>query len=338
VYQFHTRTKTGRSRSLNQAAPDAWVEINATDAAHYGITEGDLVRVESPRGAIEVHARIGQVMAGAVFAPFHYGAWDLDTSDPAAQSRAGQRVNHDRVGSGIEAALLQDRGLPHQQATGRDTALRGAHDRGVGTRPRAARGATHRRRRTDRQRHGADSPLSQRPGAGDRSPRARRDRDARRALMPHLGTYVQLAHRSEQTLADSFRTVAYGHFQQIDIFHTCLLLADMSDGHIRDLAPVARRYATTGGDEVDEPERLHAAGVAQVRTGQIGLLRDLQDLHLLATLVHTTWTVLAQGAQGLRDKELLDVTTRSDSETGRQLSWLTTRMKAAAPQALIIAP
>ena len=36
------------------------------------------MRVESPRGAIEVRARVGQVMPGAVFAPFHYGHWDPD--------------------------------------------------------------------------------------------------------------------------------------------------------------------------------------------------------------------------------------------------------------------
>jgi anaerobic selenocysteine-containing dehydrogenase len=76
VYQFHTRTKTGRSRPLNDAAPDAWIELSPPDAAERGIIEGDRVRVESPRGAIEVRARIGDVMPGAVFAPFHYGHWD----------------------------------------------------------------------------------------------------------------------------------------------------------------------------------------------------------------------------------------------------------------------
>jgi anaerobic selenocysteine-containing dehydrogenase len=76
VYQFHTRTKTGRSRRLDDAAPDAWVELAAADADRLGVRDGDWVRVESPRGAIEVRARIGPVMEGAVFAPFHYGHWD----------------------------------------------------------------------------------------------------------------------------------------------------------------------------------------------------------------------------------------------------------------------
>jgi hypothetical protein len=153
--------------------------------------------------------------------------------------------------------------------------------------------------------------------------------------MPHLSTYVGLADHSERTLADSFRTVAHGHAHVADVFHTCQLLARMSDQHRADLAPAAQRY---GEDDVEEPERLHADGLAQVRVGEIGLLRDLQDLHVLATLVQTTWTVIAQGAQGLRDRELLEIANAANAETSRQLTWLNTRMKEAAPQALIVAP
>ncbi|HEX5568868.1 MAG TPA: nitrate reductase [Streptomyces sp.] len=92
VYHFHTRTKTGRSRSLSEAAPDAWVELSAADARRLGIGEGDRVRVESPRGAIEVRARIGQVREGAVFAPFHYGTWDLEETVPGGASRQANEL------------------------------------------------------------------------------------------------------------------------------------------------------------------------------------------------------------------------------------------------------
>ncbi|MEZ0580549.1 molybdopterin oxidoreductase family protein [Nocardioides sp. MH1] len=92
VYQFHTRTKTARARSLHDAAPDAWVELSPTDAEGLGISEGDLVEVRSPRGKIEVRARIGRVMAGAVFAPFHYGSWDLDDIAPGQQHRQANEL------------------------------------------------------------------------------------------------------------------------------------------------------------------------------------------------------------------------------------------------------
>ena len=154
--------------------------------------------------------------------------------------------------------------------------------------------------------------------------------------MPHLSTYVALADHSEQILAESFRTLADGRPDVHDVFHMCHTLAAMSDAHRERLRPVVARY---GEDpDVNEPERLRATGVAQVRQGEVGLLRDLQDIHLLATLVKSTWMVVSQGAQGLRDRELLGVAQQSMADTGRQLTWLETRMKSAAPQALIVAP
>ncbi len=157
--------------------------------------------------------------------------------------------------------------------------------------------------------------------------------------MLHMATYGRLLHRAEQTLADSFRTVGEGHAQEVDVLQMCSTLARMSDEHVRMLEPVAERYGDeTSGDLVDEVERLHADGLGQTRPGAVGLLRDLQDLYLLAPLCSTTWTLVMQGAQALRDRELIGVVQEAQRSTGRQLSWLTTRMKAAAPQALLMSP
>lgn len=157
--------------------------------------------------------------------------------------------------------------------------------------------------------------------------------------MPHLATYVALADRTERTLADSLRTVSEGHAKYPDVFFTCQTLAQMSDHHIEWLGPTVQRYGEQSADQhLDEPERLHAAGLAEVRSGPVGLLRDLQDLLVLATLVQTTWTVIGQAAQGMRDEELLAVARKATSQTTRQVAWLNTRMKVAAPQALIVDP
>jgi len=153
--------------------------------------------------------------------------------------------------------------------------------------------------------------------------------------MPHLATYVGLVDHSEHVLADSLRIVGEGHARVADVYHLCGVLATWSDGHRRRLEPVVARY---GEEDVEEPERLRGDSLPEARSGEIGLLRDLQDLHLLATLVKSTWLVVAQGAQGLRDEELLEIATASLADTERQLTWLTTRMKVSAPQALIVAP
>jgi ferredoxin-nitrate reductase len=98
VYQFHTRTKTGRAPELQAAAPEAWVELSAGDAARLGVADGDQVRVESRRGAIQVPARITGIDPGTVFVPFHYAdqaaneltrtAWDPVSKQPQFKAAA----------------------------------------------------------------------------------------------------------------------------------------------------------------------------------------------------------------------------------------------------------
>lgn len=90
VYHFHTRTKTARAPQLDAAAPDVWVELSAADAAAGEIHEGDLVRIASPRGAIEAPVRVSGIRPGVVFVPFHYGSWDHDDA-PGPQRGAKVR-------------------------------------------------------------------------------------------------------------------------------------------------------------------------------------------------------------------------------------------------------
>ncbi|PID22383.1 nitrate reductase [Sporosarcina sp. P3] len=81
VWHWHTRTKTGRSPMLHMAAQHGYVEVNKKDAERLNIIEGEVVRVTSPRGEIEVPARIGDaVQEGLLFVPFHFGNLDKKES------------------------------------------------------------------------------------------------------------------------------------------------------------------------------------------------------------------------------------------------------------------
>ncbi|WP_426625673.1 molybdopterin oxidoreductase family protein [Leifsonia sp. McL0607] len=90
VYHFHTRTKTGRTPLLQEAAPEVWLELAASDAAARGLTEGELVEVRSRRGRIVAPVRITDIKPGTVFAPFHYGYWD---APPEAEERHPTAAN-----------------------------------------------------------------------------------------------------------------------------------------------------------------------------------------------------------------------------------------------------
>lgn len=87
VYHFHTRTKTGRSQALNDAAPQDFVQISSADAQRLGIVGGDWIKVTSRRGKLEAQAQTGDVAPGEIFVPFHYGYWD----DPE-RSRAANEL------------------------------------------------------------------------------------------------------------------------------------------------------------------------------------------------------------------------------------------------------
>jgi hypothetical protein len=57
----------------------------------------------------------------------------------------------------------------------------------------------------------------------------------------------------------------------------------------------------------------------------------------MATECEVTWALVGQAAQGARDADLLEVVERCRGEVAAQLKWLRTRMKQAAPQALVVA-
>jgi hypothetical protein len=150
----------------------------------------------------------------------------------------------------------------------------------------------------------------------------------------HLAHYLGLLHQAQLNLATAFREVADAHADEADVHDLCEKLAGQCDEHAGQLHPFAARY---GEDAPDEPDRLHSELFAGARDGPLGLLRDLHDLYLMATECDVAWTLIGQAAQGARDRELLAVVERCEGETAVQLKWLMTRMKQAAPQALVAA-
>jgi hypothetical protein len=150
----------------------------------------------------------------------------------------------------------------------------------------------------------------------------------------HLAHYLGLLHRALVNLDDAYRQVGDQHGEEPDVRHSCQRLARQCQEHARRLQPFAHRYSE---DAPAEPDRLHSELFRGTRGGGLGLLRDLQDLYLMAAECDICWTVIGQAAQGARDRDLFDVVRSCEGEAVTQLHWLRTRMKQAAPQALVVA-
>lgn len=91
LYHWHGGTLSRRSPGLEAIAPEAEVEINPADAAHYEISDGTLVRVASRRGEVVAAAKVTRRSpAGTIFMTFHYAEaaanlLTINAVDPAAK-------------------------------------------------------------------------------------------------------------------------------------------------------------------------------------------------------------------------------------------------------------
>jgi len=92
VEHWHTRTKTAQVAILERMAPNAWLEMNPSDAQRLGFRSHDRVNVTSRRGHVDrVELRITQIVApGQVFMPFHFSETNVnevtqDAFDPISR-------------------------------------------------------------------------------------------------------------------------------------------------------------------------------------------------------------------------------------------------------------
>jgi predicted molibdopterin-dependent oxidoreductase YjgC len=73
LFHFHTGTLTRKVKGLNVFRGEELVEMNPEDASALGITDGDMVKVVSRRGAVEAKAKVTDASpAGVVFMTFHF--------------------------------------------------------------------------------------------------------------------------------------------------------------------------------------------------------------------------------------------------------------------------
>ena len=300
VYHFHTRTKTGRSQALNDAAPDAFVQVNAEDAERLGIADGELVDVASRRGRVRVAAKVGDIIPGHVFIPFHYGTFDRPDGPPRAANEL-TITEWDAVSKQphFKYAAVS---LSRISLAGKVGDAAGAAAEAVGTALHAAANLV-------------------------------KSEQAKATGKMHVGNYLGLAEASETHLAESLLHVARHHAAEPDVKQMTELLAFWSGANKAALAPLVARHEET---REAEPEALHRALFHGPRSGSLGLVRDLHDLWLLAQEVTLAYELLMQAGRSLRDEEMLRIVEEASRQTRRQADWLRTRIDQAAPQALAV--
>jgi hypothetical protein len=157
-----------------------------------------------------------------------------------------------------------------------------------------------------------------------------------------IGLVLHELHRSENDLAHEFLQVSERHKADHEIYHLGRDLAGWSQHHVRELAEIAKDYDVDLNPEPESElglmERVREKGgelVGRRSEASLLMLRDLREIYMKAAGVSVDWEMLAQAAQGIKDKELLAVTQRCHPDTLRQMRWANGKLKESSTQALV---
>ncbi len=88
---FHTGTMSRNSKILDRMVPEAFVEINPSDAKKLGVSDNEMVIVSTRRGSINIKAKITDMPKdNVVFIPFHFveaaaNKLTIDALDPTCK-------------------------------------------------------------------------------------------------------------------------------------------------------------------------------------------------------------------------------------------------------------
>jgi hypothetical protein len=160
--------------------------------------------------------------------------------------------------------------------------------------------------------------------------------------MSKIKLVLRELHRSENSLLRDLLMVADRHRVDHEIFHTARDITVWSRDHLRRLSACASTHGlhldptpSSGAPAVVERLVRHTS-VLLGRRPEPGLvlLADLRRLHRKAAGVSLDWELLAQSAQAMRQRDLLDLAQRCHPQTLRQLKWANAQLKIYSPQIL----
>jgi hypothetical protein len=159
--------------------------------------------------------------------------------------------------------------------------------------------------------------------------------------MSKLPLVLRELHRSETSLGRDLLALADRHRTDHEIFHVARDIARWSQIHVGRLAEVGRDH----GVRLDPEPRwtipaasalVQRAGTALRTRPETGLLllADLRRVHRKAAGVSLDWELLAQAAQAMRQRDLLELAQDCHPQTLRVMRWANAHLKVVSPQAI----
>jgi hypothetical protein len=160
---------------------------------------------------------------------------------------------------------------------------------------------------------------------------------------PGIALFLRQVHGGEADLEQELHAVGERHSADHEIRHVTVDLARWSLQNRELLADLSGRYGEVLSQDLEpQASPRPMARLRELTAELLGrrpepgllLLHDLRHLYLLASGNSVLWTALGQGAQAIRDQQLLGVVTACHGRTMRQAIWCNSMVKALSPQVL----
>lgn len=322
VFHFHTRTKTGRARRLQQADQEPIVQISVEDAQALHVTEGEMVVVRSRRGSVELPVRIGGINDGHVFIPFHFGYWDAtDGRARAANELTIGRYNVEKT-DWLEYRILTN-------AEQWDP---------VSKQPMFKSGAVRIekcvQKEAERQTMAVRSVEMRKPDAASSAGDNSNDKKPIRRMELWLGATDQALEMLRDMYVDMIPRLVHDMEIQSGLQVMRRITCEISD----QFKPIIERYHESQqyGRRVAEHLRDSIFPAIGESKDPYEALAALQSLDLFLTYIEGHLTALSPESQALWDCDFIEAVKFAQKGIQRQKGWVSQHIKVKSPQTLLV--
>jgi hypothetical protein len=160
--------------------------------------------------------------------------------------------------------------------------------------------------------------------------------------MSKIPLVLRELHRAETGLARDLLALADRHRADAEIFHVARDVATWSQIHVRRLAEAGAEHGVRLDPEprwtlpgpLPGLKRTLAHSLRRRRDPGLLLLADLRHVHRVAAGVSLDWELLAQSAQGMKQRALLELAQNCHPQTLRQMRWANAQLKESSTQVI----
>lgn len=324
VYQFHTRTKTGRAKRLQEAYPEPIVQISVEDARALHIAGGEMVIVRSRRGSVELPVKTGEINQGHVFIPFHFGYFDSHDD----RARAANELTIGKPLYSWPNKAVSDR-LEQWDPVSKQPMFKSGAVRiekcvqKEGGRIHACEEQTRAIESVENDKRNAESVAE-----------SENDRQRVRRLELWLGaTYEAL-----DMLIDIYKTLIPQLVHDLEVQHGLEVMQRLTRDSLERLKPTIEKY-----HESPRYGRTVAAGLRDAAFPAVKETNDayealaaLQSLDLFLTYIEGHLTALLPASQALWDSDFFEAVDFAQTNIRRQKAWANNHIKVKSPQTLLV--